>query len=346
MRLVRKMAVGLIGLHCLSLAAQAPPAQQLPDSQRQLYFLDQKHSAIIADGRRLHVVCSGTGSPTVVLTAGLGGNALDWNTVQPQVGRTTRVCAWDRPGHGLSEGTQADQTILTTTSDIEAALAALSILPPYVMVGHSLGAYETLLFADRNRGKVSGIVLVDPSMPDQQKTFERVFRPELIRSRLEPLQRSVELLRNCAGKLRAGQIRPGRADPENCFRQPGWYSPEVVAAIQAQAADPAYLESAASFLSNSSRAGALVVNTRRSYGSLPLVVLTAVNVTVWPGMTEVEEAVMAEEWNLAHDALAALSTKGVNARIPGAGHLIHVDKPQVVIDAIEAVVREAREAAE
>ncbi len=127
-------------------------------------------------------MCAGTGSPTVILTAGLGGNALDWNTVQPQIGRTTRVCAWDRSGYGLSEGTQADQTVLTTTSDIEAALAALAIRPPYVMVGHSLGAYETLLFADRNPEKVSGMVLVDPSMPDQQKTFERVFRPDLITS--------------------------------------------------------------------------------------------------------------------------------------------------------------------
>jgi pimeloyl-ACP methyl ester carboxylesterase len=282
----------------------------------------------------------------VILISGLGGNALDWNTVLPKVGRTTRVCAWDRPGYGLSDGTQAEQTVIATTLDLEAALTALAISPPYVMVGHSLGAYETLLFADRNLKKVSGIVLIDPSLPDQQKTFERVFRPELIRSRLEPVQRSVEFLRNCAGKLRAGQIRPGGADPENCFRQPGWYSPEVVEAIQAKAANPAYFVAAASFLSNGPQAGALVVNAGRSYGNLPLIVLTAGNVTVWPGMTETEKSVMAQEWNLGHDALAALSARGVNARVPGAGHSIHVDKPQVAIDAIEAVVREAREAAE
>ena len=48
-------------------------------------------------------------------------------------------------------------------------------------------------------------------------------------------------------------------------------------------------------------------------------------------------------WNKGHDELAALSTRGVNARVPGAPHFIHDAKPQVVIDAIEQVVREARE---
>jgi hypothetical protein len=52
-----------------------------------------------------------------------------------------------------------------------------------------------------------------------------------------------------------------------------------------------------------------------------------------------------EEMNLGHDELAALSTRGVNARVPGATHAIQLVKPQVVIDAIVAVVAQARAAA-
>src|SRR5437016_4829473 len=51
-------------------------------------------------GYQLHIQCVGTGSPTVVLDAGLGGTSLDWSLVQPEIGQTTRVCAFDRAGMG------------------------------------------------------------------------------------------------------------------------------------------------------------------------------------------------------------------------------------------------------
>ena len=59
------------------------------------------------------------------------------------------------------------------------------------------------------------------------------------------------------------------------------------------------------------------------------------------------ESVLAanQAWNTAHDELAALSTRGVNARVPGSDRGMHLSgKAAVVIDAVEAVVREAREA--
>src|SRR5438067_2242557 len=54
-------------------------------------------------GYRLHIQCVGTGSPTVVLDAGLGGMSLDWNLVQTEMGQTTQVCAYDRAGMGWSD---------------------------------------------------------------------------------------------------------------------------------------------------------------------------------------------------------------------------------------------------
>lgn len=54
-------------------------------------------------GYKLHINCTGTGSPTVILEAGLGGTSLDWSKVQPQVARFTRVCSYDRAGYGWSD---------------------------------------------------------------------------------------------------------------------------------------------------------------------------------------------------------------------------------------------------
>jgi len=82
---------------------------------------------------------------------------------------------------------------------------------------------------------------------------------------------------------------------------------------------------------------------------MPLVVLTA---TLQPRPEPeaspeqlAEAAAWDAEWNRGHDALAALSTRGINARVPGASHNTQNTRPQVVIDAVEAVVAEAREVA-
>src|SRR5512144_828384 len=56
----------------------------------------------IGGGRRLFLDCTGTGSPAVVLEAGFGGDTFNWRDVQPQLGRTTRTCAYDRAGLGNS----------------------------------------------------------------------------------------------------------------------------------------------------------------------------------------------------------------------------------------------------
>src|SRR5690349_12648719 len=67
-------------------------------------------------GYKLHINCTGTGSPTVILDAGLGGTSLDWSKVQPAVTRFTRVCSYDRAGYGWSEsgpGPRTSQQIVT-----------------------------------------------------------------------------------------------------------------------------------------------------------------------------------------------------------------------------------------
>jgi len=136
--------------------------------------------ARIGEGKTIHIKCMGTGSPTVLLTAGLGGSSEDWREVQPQVALTTKVCAWDRPGSGLSSKSTGQETVAETTADLIAALKASRVAGPFVVVGHSLGAYETLLLKDRAFKAVVGMVLVDPSIPDQGDRLNKaVHKPPL-----------------------------------------------------------------------------------------------------------------------------------------------------------------------
>src|SRR3712207_5537643 len=61
-------------------------------------------------GYQLHLVCQGTGSPTMILEAGAGGFDLHWTRVQPEVARTARVCAYDRAGYGWSDRSPRPRT--------------------------------------------------------------------------------------------------------------------------------------------------------------------------------------------------------------------------------------------
>ena len=327
--------------HSAAAVTQQPLRQQLPVDERISPYASTADSVRLPDGRMLHFVCMGRGSPTVILTAGLGGDAIDWRMVQPQIAKTTRVCAWDRPGFGLSDGSPDKQTVVTTTADLETALARGSIKPPYIMVGHSLGSFESLLYTDRNRSKVVGMVLVDPSWPEESLSAPP---PD------ERSQAGQAHLRKCAAGLRSGTIKPGGADPDNCFAFPPTYPSAWRAALSAKLSNPLQFESIASFVASSDEDRPLAFNPSRNYGDMPLIVLTAIGQHIANPSDEGQQpiALIASSADTVpdhpHDALAALSIRGVNTRIPGAGHYIQQDKPQAVIDAVDQAVAEARAA--
>ena len=113
----------------------------------------------------------GRGAPTVILSGGADGWAADWRLVQPEIAKTTRVCAWDRAGHGFSSGSPEPQDVVHTEADMERALAGAGITGPLLLVAHSRGAFETMIYADRHPHWVAGLVFVDPSTPDQEAQF-------------------------------------------------------------------------------------------------------------------------------------------------------------------------------
>ena len=347
-------------LTALATSATVAPAlaqQPLPAlADRSLVpYADSKHAAHLPDGRQLNLVCMGEGSPTVILTAGAGDWSLTWSKVQPAVARTTRVCAWDRPGFGFSDPPSQPQAVDETTSDLQAALKAGGIAGPYVLVGHSLGGYESLLLADREPANVVGMVLVDPAFPDQLTPLSKA-APAQARYMLSLPNPLTELFRKCSAGFKAGTLGRDGPDPDGCFH-PQWpasYPPELTAALDKRVAgatreqllavwDTMLFFGSPQLLDRDSK---VVVNPKRNYGAMPLIVLTR---TEFQPPLDYPEAARAEipaeeaAWNQGHDELAALSTRGVNARVPGAPHFIHDAKPRVVIDAIEQVVREVRE---
>src|SRR5438105_14907870 len=96
-------------------------------------------------GRKIHMICTGSGSPTVILEAGASAFAIDWTLVQAELARTHRVCSSDRAGSGFSDPA-AGEPGGRVTVDLHAALQAAGEKPPYVMVGASLGGIYVRLY--------------------------------------------------------------------------------------------------------------------------------------------------------------------------------------------------------
>src|SRR6185437_1161890 len=98
-------------------------------------------------GYKLHINCTGTGNPTVILDAGLGGTSLDWSKIQPAVTHFTRVCSYDRAGYGWSESGPGLRTSQQIVKELHLLLAHAQINGPYVLVGHSAGGLNMRLYA-------------------------------------------------------------------------------------------------------------------------------------------------------------------------------------------------------
>lgn len=280
----------------------------------------------VGGGRRIHLRCGGSGSPTVVFTGGAGAEAGSWRRVQPEVARRTRACAWDRAGFGGSDGSPAPQTATETAADLYRALSAAGMAGPLVLVGHSLGAYETLAFADAHPDRVAGMVLVDPSTPDM---FRRMAGGNAEATAQAMLARYAQPQAACLEALSAGKPIPPDL-PIRCTRE----------------TPPAKPRTALSFYASAAASSAAAAKPGRSYGTMPLVVLTAgpPPSAIDPSDTRKAGARgRAEGLRAGHLLLARLSTRGVQRNVPASGHMIHSEQPAAVTGAVGEVLAQLGE---
>ena len=118
-------------------------------------------------GHRLNIRCIGSGSPTVVLEPGLGESASAMaKRIAPDVARTTRVCVYDRAGHGRSGAAPGADP----ARDLHVLLERAHVPGPYVLAGHSLGGMFVLSYAHRYPSELGGVVLLDSMYPRQAHT--------------------------------------------------------------------------------------------------------------------------------------------------------------------------------
>ncbi len=327
----------------LAPASAQPAASRATDPGQVTPYLKPQLLVPIAEGRTINLVCLGHGSPTVVLTPGLGGWSWVWYRIQAQLSGRTRVCAWDPAGLGFSSPSPEPQDSVHQTEDLEKALKAANLDDSYVMVAHSAGAYAAIHFADQHRKDVVGMVLVDPAIPDQDTVRERV-APKFAAFASGAPRAEAMRLRQCAADLRSGALKHGTPAYDECTAPSLLRSAPALAETLAQLnADPARLLTQASAIENVSVSAREVVNPQRRYGDMPLIVLTSGSHPMSPqvsaGVRE-DAALFFRALSSGHRAYAELSTRGHNQVVSNSGHFIQIDQPEAVRKAVKSVLAE------
>jgi pimeloyl-ACP methyl ester carboxylesterase len=290
-------------------------------------------------GRRINMHCAGTGTPTVILMAGLFSWSLVWYKTQPVIAQKTRVCTFDRASYGFSDPAPRPQILPEVVDDLHAALKAGSIPGPYVLVGHSLGGVEVRLYAQRWPKEVVGMVLVDSS-PAGEMLLE-VNLPDY--DEAEGRERYATDMLHCALLAAHGPLEPSRPEYKDCTSVAALPSdtPAAFRKIWPQFFTADYFADKVSLMSSLYTHRYDSVDHLR-LGAMPLVVLTTKN--TWgdtPAGIRFAETFL-KFWLAQHEALAHLSSRGIHRFIKGSDHEIQLEKPQAVIDAVDNVLSQLR----
>jgi pimeloyl-ACP methyl ester carboxylesterase len=289
-------------------------------------------------GPRLHMVEEGQGSPAVIFESGIAASSLNWTAMQRAVARFTRTCAYDRAWLGWSDPAPAPRVASQLVDELHSLLAAAQVPAPYVLVGHSFGGLLVQAYAVAHAGQVAGLVLIDP-LPAAE--WLRVSRPQ---SRM--LRRGIKLARRGALLARLGVVRislsllssgdrripklvarltsgRGESTLSRLVGEVQKMPPEVWPMVQAHWCQPKSFQGMAEYF-EALPASAEEAAALGDLPEIPVSILSAAHST---------PAQVAER-----EAIAGRSPRGKHIVVPASGHWIHLDQPQVVIEAIREVV--------
>lgn len=257
-------------------------------------------------GHRLHLWCTGDGTPAVILESGLGGSTAGWGFIQPEVAKFTAVCSYDRAGMGYSDPGPTPRTARRMAGELGKLLDHTGMRSPVILVAASVGGFIVRILASERRDRVAGLVLVDASHEDQRHDIPHV-------AHFVPLLSSLGIFRALGVSF---DLPPASLAPSV---RPIVYATRFRSAGQRAAADE---------IMHIHESAAEVRDSRRTL-TMPLIVVSG--------------ALGADAtWQKLQRDQVRLSEHGCQIVADQSGHVVGIDQPRVVVDAIRSVVDAVR----
>jgi pimeloyl-ACP methyl ester carboxylesterase len=313
---IKRILVGTLAF--ITISAIAGAAYQFIATRQQSAANPAPGQLIDIGGYHLHAWCTGEGSPAVILDTGLGGSLLDWGSVQREVAKFSRVCSYDRAGMGFSDLGPSPRTSRRIAAELHELLDRIGIRQPVVLVGASFGGFNIRMFASEYPDRSAGLVLVDAAHEDQGARYAAAGAPEegIWYARAVPLAAFFGVMRLAGNSIgNAEELPPTlRRYAHVGSRTNAWRT--VV---------DEYLHIAQS---------SAEVRATRHQLNIPLVVLTA-------GHSDDLPKAQAAWMEMQRDQVS-LSSLGCQVVAEGAHHVMMLDAPDVVVQAIRLVVDASR----
>ena len=288
-----------------------------------------------AGNYRLHLFAKGSGGPAVILESGISATCLNWSAIQTSIADITTVYSYDRAPLGWSGNTSNPRSLQNLIDELHCVLA--HVPQPFVLVGHSFGGMLVSAYAAKYPAEIAGLVLVDPLSRTEwlrlSATQQRMLRYGVTLSRRGALLVRLGVVRLATALLTGGSRRipkliarlsSGRAESviSRLTGEIGKMPPETWPMIRAHWCQPKSFEGLAMHLESLPASSAHAVELGDP-PPVPIVILSAANSTA---------AQLAER-----DAMASRSTHGRHTVAQNSGHWIHLDRPELVIEAIREV---------
>jgi pimeloyl-ACP methyl ester carboxylesterase len=285
----------------------------------------QEGKSVDVGGYNLNINCTGQGSPTVVLEAGLGVPAISWRAVQPEIAKFTRVCSYDRAGYDWSDPGPMPRTTVQSENELHRLLQNAGEKPPYVLVGHSAGGTNVRIYNKLYPSEVVGMVLAEPGHEDLK--FPDGFQ-KLVDAELEGRQHDRKwaqlLYWSGISRLVAGfEID----NPDLSFDKREWWYFMI---------QPKFIAAAASELENL-KEGKDELRAAGTLGDKPLIVLIAEKSLLDAPVTPQDKVNLHNLWVDFEMRLASLSSRGKWVMVPDSGHMIPFESPQAIVSAVQEV---------
>lgn len=285
------------------------------------------------EGHKMHIYCTGTGSPTIILDAGLGNDWTIWGRVQPELSKTTRVCSYDRAGFGWSEATHGTQDADHIADQLHGLLQQAGITGPIVLMGHSISGIYIRAFATRHPQNVAGLIFVDGSTPLQDQQFPADFQAFM--SKLQE-----------HGFLLARILVPlgGMRDAHQCSQVPLGFPAQEGRMFAEDNCRPRISATQNEF-ANFEKSGEETVHTG-PYGDLPVLIFSQdpnghrppqIPENLWKEFTAI--------WNQMQENLKSLSTRSRRIIAKGSSHYVQVDRADLIKREVPIFIEQIRGAA-
>ena len=284
---------------------------------------------LVVEGRRMHLYCTGSGSPTIVIEGGLGDDWIGWQLVQPELARVTRVCSYDRAGLGWSDPDPGQRDAVAISDQLHELLQRAAISDGLVLVGQSAGGLYVRQFALKYPTEVVGLVLVDATPPE---SFDRIPSNHETSEQFEKRHRAAlfRRIKDATGLSRfMGQCRaslPVSLKAYDAYAEAAACRPEY---------ETSWLGEVDSFETSAKEAAGT------TFGDLPLVIISQDPNRPKPGWPA-QDIAANPIWAEMQENLRTLSTCSRRIIARGSGHRVQIDRPDVIVSAVGEMVSQLR----